>query len=74
MVYNLLLININLGFLVKALDKVKVYKSGPMVLYMKVGGKIIKLMVKEDLYMLMEIFTMVIGKMIRLMDMEYIVT
>lgn len=39
----------------------KVFKYGKMVLFMKDFGRMIKLMVKEDSYMQMEIFMKVIG-------------
>ena len=38
---------------------------------MKDGGEIIKPTVEADLFMLMETFMMVIGKMTKLMDMEF---
>ena len=37
---------------------------------MKDGGKTTKLTEREDLFMLMAIFTRVIGKMTKLMDLE----
>ena len=49
------------GFKAKILGKEKVDKSGLMDQCMKVGGETIKLMVEEDLSMLMEMFTMVNG-------------
>ena len=39
---------------------------------MKVSGNIVKLLVKADLFMLMEMFMTEIGKMIKLMGLEYI--
>jgi len=44
-------------------DMVEAIKFGAMVAYMRATGKMIRLMVEEDLYTLMEIFTMVSGKM-----------
>lgn len=48
------------------------FKLGQMVQNMKVNGKIIKLMEKENFGMLMAIYLKVIGRMIKLMDLEYI--
>jgi hypothetical protein len=48
------------------------FKCGQMVQDIKEIGKIIKLMVKENLFMLMEIFIKVNGKMIKLMDLVVI--
>ena len=42
-----------------------------MAQYMKDGGKIIKQMEKADLYMLMEMYMMAIGLMIKLMVLVY---
>ena len=39
---------------------------------MKVSGNIVKLLVKADLFMLMGMFMTEIGKMIKLMGLEYI--
>lgn len=61
------------GFSDLKLDKGKEFKFGQMVLCMKVGGKIIKLMGKEDSFMLTEISMMDIGRMIKLMERELIV-
>jgi hypothetical protein len=49
------------GLLEKLLDKEEANKYGQTVLCMKVGGKIIKQMEREDLYMLMEMFMMECG-------------
>ena len=38
----------SIGFKIKILDKVEASKFGPMVRCMKVGGKMIKRMAKED--------------------------
>ena len=45
-----------------------------MVLYMRDGGKIAKLMARADLYMQMEIYTMDTGETIRLTALVSIVT
>jgi hypothetical protein len=53
---------------------VEAIKSGATALSMRVTGKLTKLTVEEDLSTLMETFMMVIGKMIKLMDLENILT
>lgn len=50
------------------LDKEKEGKYGQTARCMKDGGKIIKLMVEEDLFMQMEMSMMVNGSMIKLME------
>ena len=47
-------------------------RSGPTEACMKAGGEITKQMGKVDLSMLMVISTMVIGRMTRRMDLEFI--
>ncbi len=49
-----------------------VYKFGQTMLSMKVNGGKIRLMVKESFGMLMEIYMKENGRMIKLMDTEYI--
>lgn len=53
------------GFKERTSDKARVAKYGQTALCMKVGGKIIKLTEKEDLFMLTVMSTMVNGKMTR---------
>lgn len=55
-------------------DTVEAIKFGAMAAYMKATGKMIKLMVEEDLYTLMEIFTMVSGKTTKPMDLANTLT
>ena len=62
-----------IGFKIKILDKVEASRFGLMVRCMKVGGKIIKRMEKEDQFMLMAMYTMVCGKIIKPMNKEFIV-
>ena len=50
---------------------VEEFKFGLMGVSMKVIGKIIKLMVKADLFMVMETFTKGIGLTIKLKDLEF---
>ena len=50
-----------------------VSRNGQMVLYMMDIGKTIEHMGKESSFILMAIFTMVIGLMIKLMATEYII-
>jgi hypothetical protein len=52
-------------------DTVLEFKFGPMEQNMKVNGGIIKQTVKENFGMQMETFMRVSGKMIKLMDLEY---
>jgi len=66
--------NHNLGKKIITSDKEWAYKHGQMDLYMRDGGKIIKPMVEVDSFMLMETFMMAIGKMTKLMDMEFTLT
>jgi len=61
-----------LGSLVKVFVMGKENKYGKIILYMKVIGKMVKLMEEEDLYMQQEMFTKENGRTIKLMDMEYI--
>ena len=61
------------GLLAEILDKEKEDKSGLMDQCMKVGGRTIKLMAEEDLYMLMEMYTMVNGWMIKHTEKVFIV-
>ena len=56
------------GWLILRLEKVEDVKHGQMVLYMRDIGKIIKQLVREDLFMQMEMFMMVNGSMIKLME------
>jgi hypothetical protein len=58
------------GLRTKKLDRGKAYKYGQMDLCMKDGGKIIKQMEKVDLFTLMVISMMVIGKTIKPMGLE----
>lgn len=62
------------GLKIRVSDKVKEFKFGLMAPCMKDGGSIIKQMEKEDLFMLMETFTMEIGKMIKLMELVFTLT
>ena len=62
------------GIFIRIKDTGVVTKSGAMALSMKVTGKLTKLTVEEDLFMLMVIFMMVIGKTIKLMDLENTLT
>lgn len=55
-------------------DMVEVIKFGVMEAYTKDIGRVTKLMVVDDSFMLTVIFMMVIGKMIRLMDLVNIPT
>ena len=48
-------------------EKVWEYSSGLMALFMKDTGDIIRQMEKEDLFMVIEMFILEIGKMIKLM-------
>ena len=52
-------------------DTVLEFKFGPMEQNMKVNGGIIKQTVKENFGMQMETVMRVSGKMIKLMDLEY---
>lgn len=52
-------------------DTVLEFKFGPMEQNMKVNGGIIKQTVKENSGMQMETFMRVSGKMIKLMDLEF---
>jgi inorganic pyrophosphatase/exopolyphosphatase len=61
-----------LGSLVKAFVMGKENKYGKIILYMKVIGKMVKLMEEEDLYMQQGMFMKENGRTIKLMDMEYI--
>lgn len=61
-----------LGSLVKAFVMGKENKYGKITLYMKVIGKMVKLMEEEDLYMQQGMFMKENGRTIKLMDMEYI--
>jgi hypothetical protein len=56
------------GLFTEILDKEKEGKYGQMAQCMKDGGKIIKLTAEEDLFMRMEMFMMVNGSMIKLME------
>lgn len=49
------------------------FNNGQMVLFMKVSGKIIELMVKENLLTLMVMSMRENGSMIRLTEREYII-
>ena len=56
------------GLFTEILDKEKEDKYGQMALCMKDGGKIIKLMAEDDLFMQMGMSMMVNGSMIKLME------
>jgi hypothetical protein len=58
------------GSKIKTLDKEKESKFGLMAQCMKGGGLTIRQMERVDSFMLMETYTMVIGKMIKLMGLE----
>ena len=56
------------GLFTEILDKEKEDKYGQMAQCMKDGGKIIKPMAEDDLFMQMEMSMMVNGSMIKLME------
>lgn len=56
------------GLFTEILGKEKEGKYGQTARCMKDGGRIIKLMAEEDLFMQMEMFMMVNGSMIKLME------